>query len=88
MHSCTNVNVHINMKLFPLFLVAMVATLQLPGISGPKLDWCLVVSMTPTLVSYDCVFVSSVVVSSVGYYLPLWHSLCIYRLPALLHPPL
>ena len=32
----------------------MVATLQLPGPSGPMRVWSLEVSMTPTLVSFMC----------------------------------
>ena len=38
----------------PLLSGVMVATLQLPGTSGPKPGWSLEASMTPTSVSFLC----------------------------------
>lgn len=40
--------------LLSLFLDVMVATLQMPGTSGPMKGWFLEVSMTLTLVSFVC----------------------------------
>lgn len=70
---------------FSCFLDVMVATLQLPGTSGPKRDWSLEAFMTPTLVSFVCESPAVVHVCVVSTVLTL--SVCLQDVGPTLSPP-
>lgn len=83
--SCTKKH-YIRKLSFSYFSDVMVATLQLPGTSGPKRDWFLEASMTPTLVSSVCERLLQCLVCV--WCLQFWLCVGVYRLPSLHHPSL